>query len=105
MKGEMKRDEVVDAAIDFIQNGGSLPLEKDMRAHDRFVFIASVLKENYDKSSCNATEIEEIQHEQKDQWRWIRGTAIGGALLLAAHLDVLIERADDIIKWIVGLLI
>ena len=43
----MKHDEVFDAALDFLRDGGDIPGEKDMRAHDRFVFTAACLQETY----------------------------------------------------------
>ncbi len=43
----MHKDATFKAALDFLENGGDLPGEKDMRAHDRFVFTAAMIKETH----------------------------------------------------------
>ena len=43
----LKSNEIFDAALDFLRNGSDIPGEKDMRAHDRFVFTAACLQETY----------------------------------------------------------
>ena len=43
----MNQDATFKAALEFLENGGALPGEKDMRAHDRFRFTAAMIKETH----------------------------------------------------------
>jgi len=54
-------DEIFNAAIDFLKNGGELP--KNGNAQQRFIFIAASLREVYAMADGAAEQADDNKHE------------------------------------------
>ncbi len=63
----MKHDAIFEAALDFLENGSDLPGEKDMRAHDRFVFTAAIMRTSHG-IACEANDRSLANTHRLDFW-------------------------------------
>ena len=87
-EGNLKSNEIFDAALDFLRNGADVPGEKDMRAHDRFVFTAACLQETY----CIASEANGRSKDNESTlkfWGRVLKGALAAIPVLAAVAGIL----------------
>ncbi len=51
----MKKDHIVEAVLDYLENGNDLPADASKNPQNRFVFQTAIARETYQKS-CSAIE-------------------------------------------------
>jgi len=104
MENNVKKEELRNAALDYIKNGGDLPSKQEVDAYGRFVFISQALRELYSSTEANRRGIGDDKKRLDATIKWVKAIGVFVLILVIFHLPTIAEEADTVVKWILALL-
>jgi hypothetical protein len=104
MGNDMNKEELRNAALDYIKNGGKLPGKTEIDAYGRFVFTAQALRELFQTTDTNKELLRQDKIRLDSTVKWIKVIGAVVLVLVVMHAPQIAQEADTLVKWILALL-